>query len=135
MVAYGKCKCGLTSVVFSRKFQCYYARQLSAWQLLSIWPWFFFACLCLGFCLWCCIASSLLRLDCGQDQGDVSRPQKEEECELITEGVTVERVNEYKYLGTVLDNKLIFECNIINIVKKSSENVLRVQIEIFWCES
>ena len=33
--------------------------------------------------------------------------------ELIIEGVTVGRVNEYKYLGTVLDNKLTFECNIV----------------------
>ena len=36
----------------------------------------------------------------------------------IIEGVTVERVNEYKYLGTVLDNKPTSECNTNNIVKK-----------------
>ena len=27
--------------------------------------------------------------------------------ELVIEGVIVEKVNEYKYLGTVLDNKLL----------------------------
>ena len=37
--------------------------------------------------------------------------------ELIIEGVTVGRVNEYKYLGTVLDNKLTFECNIVWIAR------------------
>ena len=37
---------------------------------------------------------------------------------LIIQGVTVERVNEYKCLGRVLDNKLTFECNTKNIVMK-----------------
>ena len=31
--------------------------------------------------------------------------------ELVIEGVIVEKVNEYKYLGTVLDDKLTFESN------------------------
>ena len=38
--------------------------------------------------------------------------------ELIIEVVTVERAKEYKYLGTVLDNKHTFECNSNSIVKK-----------------
>ena len=43
---------------------------------------------------------------------------------VIVEGVTVERVNEYNYLGTVLDNKLTFECNTTNIVKKFHQILL-----------
>ena len=38
--------------------------------------------------------------------------------EHVIEGVIVEKVNEYKYLGTVLDNKLTFESNTSCIVKK-----------------
>ena len=46
-------------------------------------------------------------------------PQNECECEwAISEDVTVDRVNKNKYLGTVLDNKLTFECNTKNIVKQ-----------------
>ena len=48
-------------------------------------------------------------------KGDVS--------ELIKKVVTVERVNEYKYLGTVLDNKLTFECNTNNIIKKCHQRM------------
>ena len=43
--------------------------------------------------------------------------------ELISEGETVERYNEYKYLGTRLDNKLTFECNTNNIVKKCHRRI------------
>ena len=47
---------------------------------------------------------------CEQDQGDGTRPQKKGVVsELIVEAVTTERVNEYKYLGRVFDNKLTFE--------------------------
>ena len=43
--------------------------------------------------------------------------------ELIIEVVTVERVNEYKYLGIILDNKLNFECNTNNTVKKCHQRI------------
>ena len=34
--------------------------------------------------------------------------------DLLIDGVRVERVTEYKYLGTVLDNKLNFSTNFIH---------------------
>ena len=43
--------------------------------------------------------------------------------ELVIEGVIVEKVNEYKYLGTVLDNKLTFESNTNCIVKKCHQRM------------
>ena len=64
----------------------------------------------------------------GHDQGDGSKPKKEGDVsELIIEGVAVERVNEYKYLGTVLDNKLTFECNTNYIVKKCHQRNVRCE--------
>ena len=44
--------------------------------------------------------------------------------ELAIEGVIVEKVNEYKYLGTVLDNKLTFESNTSCIVKKCHQKMI-----------
>ena len=79
----------------------------------------------------------LLRLECGQDQRDGGRPQKEGDMmKLIIDGVIVDRINEHKDLGRGLDNKLTFECNTINIVKKyhQTENVMHVQMDIFWCK-
>ena len=78
-------------------------------------------------------------------QGDGSIHQKEGAViELIIEGVTVERVNKYKYLGTILDNKLNFECNTNNIVKKChprmfcmfrlrSFDVIPKPLHMFYC--
>ena len=43
--------------------------------------------------------------------------------ELVIEGVIVEKVNEYKYLGTVLDNKLTFESDTNCIVKKCHQRM------------
>ena len=43
--------------------------------------------------------------------------KKEDVSEPCIEGVTVEIVNKYKYLGTVWDNKLTFEHNANKIVK------------------
>ena len=40
---------------------------------------------------------------------------------LVIEGVV--KVNEYKYLGTVLDNKLTFESNTNCIVKKCDQRM------------
>ena len=62
----------------------------------------------------------------------------------IIEGVTVEGVNEYTYLGTVLDNQLAFECNTNNIVKTCHQRmfskfrlrtfgVSRKTLHIFYC--
>ena len=43
-------------IVFSSMFPCYPWRCCSAWQMLSIWLWFFFESPCLGFCFWWCIS-------------------------------------------------------------------------------
>ena len=43
--------------------------------------------------------------------------------ELVTEGVIVVKVNEYKCRGTVLDNKLTFEFNTNCIVKKCNQRM------------
>ena len=59
-------------------------------------------------------------------------------------GVIVEKVNEYKYLGTVLDNKLTFESNTNCIVKKCHQRmfcifrlrsfgVSRKTLQMFYC--
>ena len=65
--------------------------------------------------------------------------------ELNIEGVTIAAVNEYKYLATVLDNQLTFECNTNNIVKKCHQRmssmfnrlrsfgVSRMTLHIFYC--
>ena len=46
--------------------------------------------------------------------------------EIIIEGVTVERVSEYKYLSIVLHNKFTFKCNTNNIVNKYYQKMFRV---------
>ena len=43
--------------------------------------------------------------------------------DLLIEGVIVEKVNDYKYIGTVLDNKLTFESNTNCIVKKCHQRM------------
>ena len=43
--------------------------------------------------------------------------------ELVIEGVIVEKVNEYKYIGTVLDNKLTFESSTNCTVKKCHQRM------------
>ena len=43
--------------------------------------------------------------------------------ELVIGGVTVEKVNEYKYIGTVLENKLTFESNTNCNVKKCHQRM------------
>ena len=52
--------------------------------------------------------------------------------DLFTDGVKVERVNEYNYLGTVLDNKLNFNKNNDFIHKRS---VHQKECVTLWCSS
>ena len=54
---------------------------------------------------------------------------------LDLDGIKVERVSEYKYLGMVLDNKLYFNANTQNIHKKMS--VTRIpssKTSVYWCD-
>ena len=51
--------------------------------------------------------------------------------ELVIEGVIVEKVNEYKYIGTVLDNKLTFESNTNCIVKKCHQRFCMFRLRSF----
>ena len=51
--------------------------------------------------------------------------------DLFIDGAKVERVTEYKYLGTVLDNKLNFNNNTDFIHKKmSAKNILPSKVKI-----
>ena len=43
--------------------------------------------------------------------------------ELVIEGVNVDKVNEYKYVGTVLDNKQTVESNTNCIVNKCHQRM------------
>ena len=43
--------------------------------------------------------------------------------ELVIDGETVEQVSEYKYLGTVIDDKLNFNSNTAAIVKKCNQRM------------
>ena len=47
--------------------------------------------------------------------------------DLFIDGVKVERVTEYKYLGTVLDNKLNFNKNTEFIHKKCQPRIISLQ--------
>ena len=47
--------------------------------------------------------------------------------DLFIDGVKVERVSEYKYLGTILDNKLSFNANTQNIHKKCQSRLYCLQ--------
>ena len=47
--------------------------------------------------------------------------------ELTIKGIAVERVNEYKYLGTVLDDKLNFNANTNHIFKKCQTRIYCLQ--------
>ena len=46
---------------------------------------------------------------------------------LIIDGVQVERVNEYRYLGTVIDSKLDFNTNTLTIHKKCQSRIYCLQ--------
>ena len=70
---------------------------------------------------WC--KDNYLDLKVDKTRETVDLRKKGDVGELIIEGVTVERVIEYNYLGTVLDNKLTFECNTNNIVKKCHQRM------------
>ena len=48
--------------------------------------------------------------------------------ELIIDDVAVERVAEYRYLGTVLDNNLTFDRNVDTIHKKCQSRIYCLQI-------
>ena len=55
--------------------------------------------------------------------------------DLFIEGTKVERVHEYKYLGTIIDDKFSFDSNTQMINKKmSAKIVLFTEIEIFRCK-
>ena len=43
--------------------------------------------------------------------------------ELMIGGEEVERVNEYKHLGTIIDNKLNFDANTCEIVKRCNQRM------------
>jgi hypothetical protein len=47
--------------------------------------------------------------------------------DLFIEGVKVERVTEYKYLGTVIDEKLNFNSNTQSIHKKCQSRIYLLQ--------
>ena len=47
--------------------------------------------------------------------------------ELIIDDVAVERVAEYRYLGTVLDNNLTFDRNVDTIHKKCQSRIYCLQ--------
>ena len=47
--------------------------------------------------------------------------------ELSINGITVERVNEYKYLGTYLDSRLNFNANTNHIFKKCQSRIYCLQ--------
>ena len=47
--------------------------------------------------------------------------------DLFIDGVKVERVNEYKYLGTIVDSKLSFNANTQNIHKKCQTRLYCLQ--------
>ena len=49
--------------------------------------------------------------------------------ELIIDDVAVERVDEYRYVGTVLNNHLTFDRNVDTIHKKSVPYLLFTEIE------
>ena len=49
---------------------------------------------------------------------------------ITIDGEIVERVEKYKYLGIILDNKLKFDSNVLSIYKKiSSQNLLPTKAE------
>ena len=49
---------------------------------------------------------------------DFRRKNRKEPAKIIIDGSEVERVNEYKYLGVIFDNKLSFCKNVKEIIKK-----------------
>ena len=52
---------------------------------------------------------------------------------ITIDGEIVERVEKYKYLGIILDNKLKFDSNVLNIYKKMSlKNLLLTKAEEHW---
>ena len=46
---------------------------------------------------------------------------------ITIDGVIVERVEKYKYLGIVLDNELMFDSNVLNIHKKCHYRIYCLQ--------
>jgi hypothetical protein len=54
--------------------------------------------------------------------------------DLVIAGKMVERASEYKYLGTVIDNKLNFDISTNMIHKKCQSRVLFTEAETFECQ-
>lgn len=52
---------------------------------------------------------------------------------VVISGVNVEIVNQYKYLGTVLDDRLTFEVNVDSLCKKAHQRVfLSEALWLLW---
>jgi len=51
--------------------------------------------------------------------------------DLFSDGMKVERESGYKYLGTVLDNKLNFNQTLTLFTKESATNILPSKTKIF----
>ena len=71
------------------------------------------------FVAWC--KNNFLELNVGKTKEmiiDFRRANRKEPEKIVINGLEIERVSEYKYLGVIFDNKLSFSKNVKEIIKK-----------------